>query len=355
MGRKKYRNGKAKKDSGKQIRNQRKNHGARFNEPFSSDEKNEINRNQGGSMKSPAVVLWNFTYWCNMKCLHCYSRIELGKSPREINTEDAKMVVKQLVEAKVLHVNFGGGESLGRPDFFEIAKEVATHKIGISLSTNGWLVDEGATLRLKEIGTKSVSVSFHGATAEVHDKFHRCFGAFNKAEEAVKELVKAGIYTKMAVTVSQYNVNSIENIANLAEKLKVNELVLQSLKIPPGGVVTNEMRKNLLIHPKRWKRLLEKFYNMKKKFGKGGLEITLDFLNDPLIAKAIGIEEINCSCGKLSCVIKPNGDLVPCAFVNIPAGNILQTPLINLWENSIIFKEIRSKNLNPCCAIPEKI
>lgn len=49
-----------------------------------------------------------------------------------------------------------------------------------------------------------------------------------------------------------------------------------------------------------------------------------------------------CSAGRRSCLIHPNGDVSPCGFINKVAGNIRETSLKAIWENSKVFSEIRN-------------
>ncbi|KPJ55569.1 hypothetical protein AMJ49_06860 [Parcubacteria bacterium DG_74_2] len=297
-------------------------------------------------MKSPVAVLWNFTYWCNMNCIHCFSREEAKRSKnKEIDETQAKQIAEQIIEAEVLHVNFGGGEPLGRVDFFNIAENLVNGGVGISLSTNGWLVNDETAQFLKTLDIRSVSVSIHGSTRKIHDDFHRCTGAFNGAVNAIKTLLEKEIYTKIVTTVTRYNINDIANISKLANELQVNEFVLQSFKLP---INFNKKQQDILIPKEDWKEIIKRFSDIKKNVNRERPKIHFDFLNDPVIAQILE-KKSDCPCGKFTCTIKPNGELVPCPFVNIVAGSLLENSLINLWENSIIFKEIRNRNLNLCC------
>lgn len=296
-----------------------------------------LKTHRGEEIQSPVVVMWNFTNWCNMNCLHCYSRKEYGC---DISKKDYYNIANQLIGANVLHVNFGGGESLGKQEFYHIAKTLYNSGIGISLSTNGWLITKRVAKKLRSIGVKTVTTSLNGSTSEKHDAFCKKIGAFDRVVEAIEYLAKQQMYVRIATTVSMYNIDDIEKIAELVLQIEADELVFQSLK---------SSESYLTIPSHNWVNLYKRFLAIKNS---NKQKVTLDFLEDPEIAMILG-KNASCPCGKLICTIKPNGDLVPCAFVDIPVGNLLQTPLINLWENSIIFREIRSKNLNPCCAIPK--
>ncbi|MCI4407978.1 MAG: SPASM domain-containing protein [Thermofilum sp.] len=49
--------------------------------------------------------------------------------------------------------------------------------------------------------------------------------------------------------------------------------------------------------------------------------------------------------------IKPNGDVWPCAFVPIKAGNLREQSALEIWRNSPVFRALRDRrNLKGPCA-----
>ena len=69
-------------------------------------------------MHAPFLVVWNFTYKCNLNCKHCYS--DAGTILREeLSTSEAIKVVDQIADFGVTSLAFSGGEPLMRKDFFE--------------------------------------------------------------------------------------------------------------------------------------------------------------------------------------------------------------------------------------------
>jgi radical SAM protein with 4Fe4S-binding SPASM domain len=48
-----------------------------------------------------------------------------------------------------------------------------------------------------------------------------------------------------------------------------------------------------------------------------------------------------CLAGQLICLITVDGDVLPCSYFPIPAGNIRRQSLKDIWENSQLFKELR--------------
>jgi radical SAM protein with 4Fe4S-binding SPASM domain len=49
--------------------------------------------------------------------------------------------------------------------------------------------------------------------------------------------------------------------------------------------------------------------------------------------------------------VKPNGDVWPCAFIPISAGNLLVKSALDIWRNSPIFRALRDRrSLKGYCA-----
>ena len=87
-------------------------------------------------LNSPICLTWEWTYACDLQCVHCLSSSG-RRDPRELTTAEMKGIVDQLAEMQVFYVNIGGGEPMLRPDFFEIVEYCVDHGVGVKFSTNG--------------------------------------------------------------------------------------------------------------------------------------------------------------------------------------------------------------------------
>lgn len=70
------------------------------------------------------------------------------------------------------------------------------------------------------------------------------------------------------------------------------------------------------------------------------------------IAKEMGMNlrfARGCLAGTNYCIISPKGDVQPCAYLNLPIGNVKETPFSEIWVNSHVFKELRTLNYKGGC------
>ena len=87
-------------------------------------------------LNSPICLTWEWTYACDLQCVHCLSSSG-RRDPHELSTDEMFAVVDQLAEMQVFYVNVGGGEPMLRPDFFQIVEHCVERGVGVKFSTNG--------------------------------------------------------------------------------------------------------------------------------------------------------------------------------------------------------------------------
>jgi len=70
------------------------------------------------------------------------------------------------------------------------------------------------------------------------------------------------------------------------------------------------------------------------------------------IAEQMGMDmrfSRGCLAGTHYCIIGPKGLVQPCAYLNIPLGNVRETPFDEIWANNEIFKELRTIDYKGGC------
>ena len=63
-----------------------------------------------------------------------------------------------------------------------------------------------------------------------------------------------------------------------------------------------------------------------------------------------GGEPYRCTAGSSLLTLLPNGDLLPCRRLPIVVGNVLQTPLVNLYRDNETLRALRESAPPPACA-----
>jgi len=152
---------------------------------------------------APILVVWNFTWACNLRCKHCYASAGPRPRPSELTTEEALRTVRKLADAGVTIIAFSGGEPLMRKDIFEVLGVARDYGIYTALATNGTLITREVARRLRELDICYVEISVDGANPETHDAFRGVPGDFAAALRGVRNCVAEGLWTQVAMTLTR--------------------------------------------------------------------------------------------------------------------------------------------------------
>jgi len=323
----------------------------------------EFGFNRPIQIHAPFLVVWNFTYKCNLNCKHCYS--EAGNiSKMELSTEEAMKVVDQIADFGVTSLAFSGGEPLLRKDFFEVARHAVDAGLYVSVATNGTLLNEENARKLKEIGVHYVEVSLDGANAETHDFFRGKSGAFDQTLQGLKNCLKEDICTCIAVTGTKNNLTEIPSVLEMAENMGIDRFTLFNF-VPVGrgkdiiaADPSPQEREELLIFLN--KKLSEDhkiaILSTTPQLARVALQAhspTQDDIIMPLAhmqatkiskrAKALADFIGGCGAGRFYCAISPEGNVQPCVFMPLVVGNLKTERLEDIWFNSPVFKDLRDR------------
>ena len=61
----------------------------------------------------------------------------------------------------------------------------------------------------------------------------------------------------------------------------------------------------------------------------------------------------SCPAGKYYCRITPTGDVTPCPYMPVAAGNLRETGFAALWEEAQVFTDLRTRPLGGRCGACE--
>jgi len=143
---------------------------------------------EGTSSPEIGRFVWDVTYACPLRCLHCYS--ESGRrASRALGHDDAMRVVEVMINKKPQRVSFSGSEPLIVPWWGEAARRLKGAGIHVTLHASGWLMTEEIANELAE-SVSAVVVSIDGATEATHDTVRGREGSFRKAMNALDILAR---------------------------------------------------------------------------------------------------------------------------------------------------------------------
>lgn len=293
-------------------------------------------------------VYWESTAGCNLRCIHCRRLDVLDKpDPDELTTAEAKSLIDELTTFGRPVLIFSGGEPLVRHDIFELAAYAHGKGLPIALATNGTLVDPEMARRIKEAGIYYASVSLDGSQAVTHDKF-RGPGAFEKTITGMRLMQEAGIKVQVNFTVTKMNVDQVSEVYALCQAKKAIALYL-FLLVPVGCGV--EIAESQMLSSREVEGYL-KWVAQKDKEGPLPLKaicapqyFRIEHELSGQDASAIPSDRKGCLAGLHMCFVTHKGDVYPCGYLPLSAGNIREKPFREIWNTSLLFTSLRDSSL----------
>lgn len=281
-------------------------------------------------MNAPQYINWNYTYKCNFNCTHCYSRAPYY--PEELNSEDYDKVARQIIDAQVFRVALGGGEVLLRDDYLTVTRDLSAAGILTMITTNGWGITESVCNNLKKAELGRLYISLDSAKPETHDAIRQKVGSHRRVIDALFLSNMAGLTVYLSIVLSKLNAYELDDILDIAENNQLAGVNIKRFRISGNGFVNKDKYElsaaalsDIEKRIRRWKT-------------KSKMDISLNFGPSP-----DGIDS-GCWCGKTAITIRPNGDVSPCPYTDIVIGNMMTDSLLQLWSQSPILQDMRTKN-----------
>lgn len=297
----------------------------------------------------PRIISWNTTFRCNLRCAHCYINA-CEREGRELNTDEGKKVINQIVEVSRPILVLSGGEPLLRQDIFQLAEYGVKKGLRVVMGTNGTLITEDVARRLKSVGVSKVGISLDSIRPEKHDSFRGIDGAWKLTMEGIEACRTMNLDFQIQTTVTRDNYDEIEEVMALAEQLGASDFHLFFL-IPTGRA------KSIWdITPNMYEKMIG---NILEQRGKYAFEVKPTCAPQyTRIAREKGIV-LNrwgrgCIAGLNYCRIYPTGEVTPCPYLPIKVGDLHERNFKEIWFDSEVFRRLRDfRNLKGRCGICE--
>ncbi len=168
------------------------------------------------------TIYFYLTEGCNLACRHCWIGPGFDPAGDKHPTLPIELFETAIQEAKPLGLNsvkLTGGEPLLHPEFIDLLEITLREKLSITIETNGLLCTPEIASSIAKFPNRFVSVSIDGANAKTHEWIRGVPGSFEKAKQAVKNLVDVSIPPQIIMTLMRSNAREVEEMVRLAESL----------------------------------------------------------------------------------------------------------------------------------------
>jgi radical SAM protein with 4Fe4S-binding SPASM domain len=234
-----------------------------------------------------------------------------------------------------------GGEPLMRPDVLELAGLARDLGVPAVLSTNGTLLDREVCGRIKASGIRRLSMSLDGHDEESHDGFRGSPGAFASLVSAAALLNSEGIPFQINSTVTPGNISRTEDMLAVARGLGAVGFHV-FLLVPVGRAREWD---EAFLAPEAYEEALRRLKALEP-----AMELESKATCAPQyqrIARQLGSvgprSGKGCLGGQGFLFVGHEGTCGACGYLPIPAGNVRERHISEIYESSPLFLDLRDK------------
>jgi radical SAM protein with 4Fe4S-binding SPASM domain len=295
------------------------------------------------TLTAPVQVYFQPTKYCNLACKHCWADAGQPRA-RELTILEVRNLLDQMADLGVFKLRLGGGEPLGRSDCFEIIEYANSKGIKVSLATNATMATKAVAAKLGELDIDEIKVSLDASSEKSYD-YIRNERSYRKAMRGIKNLkdaVDAPLYFHSVL--QRDNLTEIPALVKQAEKHNVDKIVFATI-IPAGRARENP--KNLLTVEE-----INSALDLAKRISQSSrVKIETPGKIPPPYSQKRLFEGFGAEEGFVVCHVASDGTVSPSGLLSelMPAGNIREQSLKDIWQKSTAFKNIRSAPGNPVC------
>lgn len=298
-------------------------------------------------------LAWEITRRCNLNCTHCRSSSEVAHNEHpDVTKKRAFEILDEISTFAKPVIVLSGGEPLLHEHVFDIAAYGTELGFKMCLATNGTLLTHETCQKIKLSNIKMVSLSLDGSNSQIHDSFRCQPGAFAGTINAAKLLKENNIDFLINSSFTKFNQHDIASCFHLAKKLGAKAWYL-FMVIPTGR---GEALLEELISTDDFQDILDWHYEMEKQ--------EQDILVRPTCAPhyyRIRFEKDKeqnlkhnrrklsfspgdskgCLAGQTIALIDVDGEVLPCSYLPISAGNVNKQSFNQIWSESSLLKSFR--------------
>lgn len=284
----------------------------------------------------PHLISWNLTKKCNLRCPHCY--LDAGQAAEnELTTEECLRLLDEMKALGTEMLILTGGEPLLRRDIYEIARAASSQGMWVVMGSNGVLITEAVARKMVECGVRGVGISLDSLDPAKHNSFRGGAKAWEYAVRAFEICRAHGLAVLVQTTAMAMNYAEIPALLDFARAQGAWSFNLYFMVQTGRGqqlsdltaVEIERLLAQLVAAQQDYRPMLVRskcaphFKRIAYEQGLGGLESG------------------GCMAGTQYCRITPEGNVTPCPYMNVVAGNVREQSLREIWETAPVLTQLR--------------
>jgi len=241
---------------------------------------------------------------------------------KDLSLDEIYTILEELQQMGCLQLIFTGGEIFMRRDIFQIIRKAKTLGFHIALFSNVTMITKKIAQKLSEFSPIDIEASLYGMTSKSYENVTQRHHSFDAFIQGIHLLKQYGIRLKMKMPVMTLNYDDFDAARRFAFELGI-PLQYNPFLTPrwDGSHKPLELR----LSPEKAAQIRVSHIEMMEN-GKNEAKFWTE--------RACGQTDalFNCSCGKSSAVISPNGTMRLCTDIQEPQFDILKMGVQKAWE-----------------------
>lgn len=284
-------------------------------------------------------VMFELTYNCSEKCIHCYNigatRNDEEQSHRADTTlltiDDYKRIIDQLYDEGLVKACLSGGDPFSNPLAWEIIQYLYDKEVVIDIYTNGQRIVKDVE-RLASYYPRTVGVSIYSSEARVHDFITRIPGSWDRSMAVLNRLTELAVPLYVKCCVMRPNFKSYRGVGEIARNLGAQPQFEINL--------TDSIEGDKCVS--RYLRLTPEQYEIA--FRDDNIPMYVGPEAPQYGSAKRGMSQNACGSADFSFCVTPDGQLIPCCSFHKEFGSLrelsvkeaLQSPDLAKWRKTTL-------------------
>jgi len=305
-------------------------------------------------MEDLFYIQWHITNVCNLRCQHCYQddfskKGELDGAALKKVSDHLFATMREWDRKTCIHLT--GGEPLLKPELFSLLSDLDQQPMveELGIITNGLTIDREMTRRLSSFSKlKKIKISLDGGDAKTNDSI-RQKGTFDKVMRNLPLIQETGRFEILFMfTVMKRNFKNLPSLFKLCQDLGVNGLIIERfIPLGRGRKIMGEV-----LSKEEWREMIGMLLDFFPTVGEEHPFLPYQAFQISFKGEEPELLGAPCVIGVDGLCVMPEGSVFPCRRFPISIGNLLETPLKKIWEESDLLEKLRRKeNLKGKCGI----
>jgi radical SAM protein with 4Fe4S-binding SPASM domain len=285
---------------------------------------------------------------CNERCVHCY--IPHQDKLHDMEESLFNNVLEQCREMNVLDLTLSGGEPMLHPRFTDFLRKLREYDFTVAILSNLTMLNDEILAVMKEQHSFDIQTSLYSMNPEIHDSITQMRGSFYKTRDAILRLIENDIPLHINCPSMKQNKDSYIGVLEWAHEHNVKTSTDYIMMARCDHTDSNlDNRLSLEETGKVISGIIERDENYQRQVTRP------DF--GAIDRRDRGNDRICGVCLTKICMVE-NGNVHPCpGWYNYVCGNVRETPLKGIWENSPkiqYLRGLRRKDIPKCLDCPDR-